>query len=692
MISGLLKKFMSRQFLLHLGSHLLHERWITRLVGLLLLSLILSYLLGLLLRRNQLGAILWRGLVLSLALLGIFDYLPSIIAFPSYKTMSANFEDEPQVQSAPNDADPLDLSYRPKIDTNPQDYPSNVWVTDSMQKVHQDIGKPGSVHWAILSAAKNEFGDFQVHVQAGGSTISLGVTVSDLVNAQTGTHISHLTNIIVYREGYMNITTRSNAIGALGLTPDILIPAIDPYYHQARNAFPFTIAAHQNQSAWIDVLVPPGAPSGYYSGTVTVTDGSSTLATLPVLLSVWNFTLPSTATLKTAFRLTGYGLCDQAYGSEMNCGAYPGARGNWVYGVDLSHVDQAVMFLDHRVSLSNAGLTTPYDNNWDTFNKLYGPLFNGTTANTKTMLAGAQLTNIEFNSGGNATRQQWVTNFQAHGWMPRVYDYTCDEPPENCSWADILPKTTAAHASMPPMQTLVTTTAVKAAAQNVLPSIDILSPVVDQMDGLRVTNQRSTYDAWLKTPGHRLWWYQACDVVSTCDNGKPGDAEHTYGNYMIDSTPVRNRVFQWLAYMYGIETELYYFTDFCLSTPCGYPKTSADPWSSIYIFGGNGDGTLEYPGIPSKIGGTTPIPLPSVRLKHIRDGMQDYEYLAALDKAGYAKFARATAGSFIANPYTFSDDPQAMTHARRALGAKLHLLTVPPAANLQTDGKQSAQH
>jgi hypothetical protein len=152
---------------------------------------------------------------------------------------------------------------------------------------------------------------------------------------------------------------------------------------------------------------------------------------------------------------------------------------------------------------------------------------------------------------------------------------------------------------------------------------------------------------------------------------------------MIDSTPVGNRVFQWLAYLYGIETELYYFSDYCWSTPCGYPTKSSDPWTSIYIFGGNGDGTLEYPGIPAKIGGSAPIPLPSIRLKLIRDGMQDYEYLAALDKAGYADFARKTAESFIANPYTFSNNAQAMINARRVLGAKLHLLSVPPTASRQ---------
>ena len=680
------------QLLLFFVHHLPHANWRIRFLGLLLFSFALSYVLGFFLRSNQLRAMLWRSLALSIGLLAVSTYLPSMIPFPARATMSAALLEEPQIPSTPDHADPLDPFYRPEIDTNAHDYPGNVWVSDSMEKVHQDTGTPGAVHWAIFSAAKNEFADFQVHVQAGDSSISLGVTVSDLVNNRTSTHISHLTNIIVYREAYMDITTRSNANGTLGLIPDILIPAIDPYYHQARNAFPYRIAAHRNQSTWIDVLVPADAPSGYYSGTVTVTDGDKTIAALPVVLSVWNFALPSTPTLKTAFRLTGYGLCVQAYGSEANCGSYPGAGGNWQSGVDLSHVDQAVMFLDHRVSLANVVFTTPYDNHWASFNKLYGPLLNGTPANTKTMLAGAQLTTIEFNGGGNATRQQWASNFQAQGWTPRLYDYTCDEPPENCGWADIVPKAAADHAVVPPMRSLVTTSIRRATAQDVLPSIDILSPVVDQMDGLYGTNQRPAYDKWLAAPGHHLWWYQSCDEASTCDNGKPGGASQTYGNYMIDAAPVRNRVFQWLAYLYGIETELYYFTDFCWSTACGYPTTSADPWRSVYIFGGNGDGTLEYPGTPAKIGGTSPIPLPSIRLKHIRDGMQDYEYLAALDKAGYATFARTTAESFIANPYTFSDNAQAMIDARNALGVKLHLLAGGPGTTVQpTQAKVAVQ-
>ena len=54
----------------------------------------------------------------------------------------------------------------------------------------------------------------------------------------------------------------------------------------------------------------------------------------------------------------------------------------------------------------------------------------------------------------------------------------------------------------------------------------------------------------------------------------------------------------------------------------------SDPWSSdgLWAFGGNGDGSLLYPGTPSVIGGHTHVPVSSIRLKQIRDGYEDFEY------------------------------------------------------------------
>jgi hypothetical protein len=223
-------------------------------------------------------------------------------------------------------SDPLDPSYKPMIDTNPADYPSNVWDTDAMAKVHQDSGSPGSVKWAFPYAAKNEFESFQVHEQAGTSPITLNsITVSDLVNAQTGTRIAASTNILVYREAYYNVVKLSDANGSLGYTPDALIPAVDPYYHQTTNAFPYTVAAGKNQSVWIDIFVPVSAPSGYYQGTVTIVNNGTTYATLPVVLAVWNFSIPSMATLKSAYGSTPLSPCVQYFGGYTGCHNYPGA-------------------------------------------------------------------------------------------------------------------------------------------------------------------------------------------------------------------------------------------------------------------------------------------------------------------------------------------------------------------------------
>ena len=58
-----------------------------------------------------------------------------------------------------------------------------------------------------------------------------------------------------------------------------------------------------------------------------------------------------------------------------------------------------------------------------------------------------------------------------------------------------------------------------------------------------------------------------------------------------------------------------------------------DAWTDQLIMGGNGDGNLLYPGTQEKVGGRTFIPIASIRLKQLRDGMEDNEYLHLLEAA-----------------------------------------------------------
>jgi len=86
----------------------------------------------------------------------------------------------------------------------------------------------------------------------------------------------------------------------------------------------------------------------------------------------------------------------------------------------------------------------------------------------------------------------------------------------------------------------------------------------------------------------------------------------------------------WIAHYYRLDGELYHNVSLALRTA----------WKDQYRWGGNGDGTLFYPGAPKgfrgspAIGGEHDIPIESMRLKRIRDGREDYELMRAASRSG----------------------------------------------------------
>ena len=559
--------------------------------------------------------------------------------------------------------DPLADNLAPAV--NLDGIPSNVWVTGSMAKV-QPNANPGQIQWAELAAARNEFENFQIHVRANGQPIQLQVTAGDFVNTRTGDRIPADRNVAVYREAYLNVTTLSDRNGISGLVPDALIPGTDRYFHEQRKGFPVTVPMGETRSAWVEVFVPPKTPSGFYVGIVSVRDSDNVIARVPARLKVWNFDLPSTATLRSGFGLGFAPFASAAYGDRVNFGRYPGSKGSPDLALVLMHAAIAAFFLDHRVSISEVAVKPTYtQGNWKDFDSLYGPLLNG-QANTQ--LAGAKLTSFDYANGGSnpspnaADLKDWRTHFDKQNWLPRFVEYLCDEPPAGCNWDFIAPTATIYHNTAPGTKVLVTTHIANATQHGLLDAIDILAPNLGGVQPMGGANQRASYDEWLKRPGKELWWYQSCNQHESCDDGKPGPKSSTWPSYMVDASPVRNRIFQWMAYLYGIQGELYYAVD----------VWGDHPWDQLYYAGGNGDGALFYPWTAEKVGGATPIPVASMRLKSIRDGMEDYEYLAALAKAGEAQLVSDTIRSFITDATTFKDDPAALTAAREKLGTALH--------------------
>ena len=96
-----------------------------------------------------------------------------------------------------------------------------------------------------------------------------------------------------------------------------------------------------------------------------------------------------------------------------------------------------------------------------------------------------------------------------------------------------------------------------------------------------------------------------------------------------------------------------------------------DPWRDPRAFAGNGDGTLLYPGLPEALGGTRPFPVESIRLKIIRDALEDVELLAMARAAGEGKLADRVLARLVPSARGWERRPEPWLRARRELGDAL---------------------
>jgi hypothetical protein len=520
---------------------------------------------------------------------------------------------------------------------------TQVWTALSTEKIRPSVAARAD-EGAVISAARNEFEAFQVVVT--GPATGVRASAGDLAGPGT------ISGVRLYREALLNLASASALDGWTGPTPDGLVPDVDEIVGERRNAFPFDVPAGESRAIWVEVHVPQDAAPGDYAGAVSVTwTGGG--ATVPVKLTVWPFTLPSTSSLKSVFGLSWTALPAAHHLSGDALSALRARYGQLAldHRISLSHIDDGVQDLGH-------------------FGSFYGGEIAGTAPTT---LPGAHLTSVQaiWDPLG-----AWASYAKANGFLDRLFQYTCDEPPLTCAWSDIPARAAQAKAADPAFRTLVTTTIQEATQNGVDGSIDVMVPVINYLEDRQGTfagPQRAAYDAFLaKDPRHEVWTYQSCmshGCGGTVNFGSPTASDQYYTgwpSYMIDASAVRNRALEWLSFRFDLSGELYWETT---------QAYSHDPWQNQWDFSGNGDGTLFVPGTPAEIGGTTDIPCATIRLKMIREGMEDYEYLKLLSDAGDPALAKQIAAELFPHAYETDQSPQALMAARARIAARIVELT-----------------
>ena len=291
-------------------------------------------------------------------------------------------------------------------------------------------------------------------------------------------------------------------------------------------------------------------------------------------------------------------------------------------------------------------------------------------------------------SGGQNSRtkavqymKNWADHIRTKGWdIRKFYAYITDEPqPTDVPKQERLSDTASVlHEADPSLRAMVTSNPKDLIAGGKYEFIDLIVPTIRYMDDkttalggddAHVGDQRATYT-------RQVWIYQACGSHGcSIKGGDPTDDPLQYHTgwpaTMADLPPLYHRMFEWMSYKYNVQGQLYFDMIYAFSL--------VDPWvaqgggdphpgeSGIFFFGGNGDGTLYYPGTPAKIGGTTHIPVESIRLKRIRAGQEDYELMRLMEDRVGRTAVLEIVNSLVLHTYNFNHDTELFEIKRQEL-------------------------
>jgi hypothetical protein len=157
----------------------------------------------------------------------------------------------------------------------------------------------------------------------------------------------------------------------------------------------------------------------------------------------------------------------------------------------------------------------------------------------------------------------------------------------------------------------------------------------------------------VQAKGDRVWSYLA--LVQ--DTHSPW--------WEMDFPPVNYRVMQgFINQSLGFTGLLYWAVDHWTKKPWEDLDTYTVPKENAHY---PGEGMLVYPGEAAGVQGT----IPSIRLKWIREGVEDYEYVELLKKQGRGDWALSLVRQVASDFQNWSDDPAAIERVRRTMGAAL---------------------
>lgn len=422
-----------------------------------------------------------------------------------------------------------------------------------------------------MYAARNEYESAQVVIRAESRRLDeVKVAVSDLIGPR-GRKISSR-DIALHRVAYIHLPALNADF------PDPLPPIT-----------PFSVEPDADQPVWMTVYVPKGTPKGEYRGQLTVSISGQEDRRVPIVLTVWGFTLPDTPASRTAFGISG-GFIAAAHGLDTKSREYQELLPQYYLAL-----------LEHRISA-------------------YDPPVPLDSSEVGYYLDDSRVTGFIIPYSDDVARMRKdVERCRSNGWLDKAYFYPLDEPFTAEAYATLKQRADRIHSIDRSLQVV--------SPYFRGPDFETDQTIYEHFDGsLDIwCPNLGFYDAKAmrakQAKGEEVWWYVCCGP------GQP------YPNFFVNYDGVDHRILMWMQKLYDVQGLLYW------STTYWNPNITKDVWDDVATVKDinpnlYGDGSLFYPG--SKVGLAQPVS--SIRLECIRDGLEDFDYLALLErKVGVAR-------------------------------------------------------
>ena len=514
---------------------------------------------------------------------------------------------------------------------------------------------------ATVAGARGETESFQLIVRAAGGKLE-GVHVSYTALENEAGNSIPADAVTLFREVFVPVRhSVRRAAEPPGLVPDPLVPFVNPYtgdpipvprWDGSQRVGPrfgadrFEVWPGQNQPLWVDIALPYGTPAGVYRGSIAVRADGVAEVSVPVELTVWGFDLPKGPTHENHFG--GFERVATYLGVDPDSEAFHTVEDRF-----------AAMMAGHRLNPPLPRRLRPKAGDDGAIQ-----VSDEQAKQIVDFVNRFHITNIDvprapFGDPAGADRdkaaryyQSWYAFLERLGWTDGAYIYLLDEPNDKEAYDRVRQLAAAVDEAEPRLRCLV----VEQPYTN-NPDWGVLDGAVDIWCPLFGFVDEESIDR-VRAQGDDVWSYTA--LVQTAPDYHPR-YEEVRGDlppfWQIDFPVTSYRIAPWLNRRYNITGLLYWSSVYWDSPP-------RNPWDDPgFRISYNGEGSLFYPGNEAGIDG----PVASIRLKNLRDGMEDYEYFQILEDLGGGAEVEAIVRQAVPTWGTWLQAPDALPRLRQQL-------------------------